>query len=119
MNVSCVRAPRQKGRLEMSTLGPCGTRRLIGGGLSLTLAGLAIGFVTAISPGTALAEPCADGMSMNDQGVCAPALVNEASASGGANEATPGPAAQNACGIAQADADANEVGAQTADIPCP
>jgi hypothetical protein len=88
-------------------------------GLGLVAASCAVGFFTVIAPGTAAAEPCGDGMTMDATGECVLGLVNEASSSGGPNEATPGAAAQNACGIAAADGDANSIGADTADLPCP
>jgi hypothetical protein len=38
--------------------------------LSLLFANIAIGFATAVSPGTALAQDCSPGMSMNSLGEC-------------------------------------------------
>lgn len=42
-------------------------------GLSLTLAGLATGVVTAAAPDSALADQCGSEMTMNEAGVCVPA----------------------------------------------
>lgn len=86
-------------------------------GPSLALAGLAISFAAVVSPGTASADECSDGQVMDQTGVCAPGSVNEASSASDA--VSPGAAALNACEMAQAEADANSIGAQTADIPCP
>lgn len=87
-------------------------------GLGLMLASLVTGVITAISPSSAGADACSDGLTMDQSGQCVPVSVNEAS-SGSGNKATPGSAAQQACQAAVADADANSIGAETADIPCP
>ena len=46
-------------------------------GMCLVIASLATGFAICISPGTALADECGPGMSMDQSGVCIPATVEE------------------------------------------
>lgn len=97
-------------------------RLMLGAGPSLALASLAIGFVTAISPVSAWADECADGLTMDQTGQCVAGGVEpglSADDNGGPDKVTPGGAAQTACQAAVADDNANSSGAQTAEIPCP